>query len=149
MNMPTAPPRKIAGTLWRLLKQRKGAAAVEFGLVLPVFLTIVFAVIQFGLVFVIESSMSNAAREEVRQIALAGGELQGRNVTASVLSRLEPWSSNFPDGFTVISSPPNPSLGGGSVYVEISFDLDEIAFGDILSLLVGQQLVTRVAAQPE
>lgn len=149
MNLPTAPPERKKGALKRLLLERRGAAAVEFGLILPVFLTIVFAVVQFGMVFVIESSMSNAAREEVRQIALAGGDLQGRNVTNSVLSRLEPWSTNFPGGFTVSSSPPNPSLGGGSVYVEITFDLDKIAFGDILSLLVGQELVTRVAAQPE
>lgn len=149
MTIATAPPERKEGAFKRFLKERRGAAAVEFGLILPVFLVIVFAVIQFGLVFVIESSMSNAAREEVRQIALAGGELQGRDVTASVLTRLEPWSSDFPNGFTVASSPPNPSLGGGSVYVEITFDLDKIAFGDILSLLVGRDLVTRVAAQPE
>lgn len=44
-----------------------GAAAVEFALLLPVFLMLVFGVIDFGLAINRQSQMNNAAREAARE----------------------------------------------------------------------------------
>jgi len=133
--------------LMRLIRGESGAAAVEFALILPVFLLILFAILQFGLLFSVQSSMANAAREEARRIAMDGGSLNGRDVTASVLDRLAPWPTTFPGGFTVTSSPPAAAPAPDTVYVEIKFNLSKIAFGWMLSTFSDRQISARVASQ--
>ena len=52
------------------LKKEKGAAAVEFALLLPVLVLIVFGIIQFGPAFLYTISFTQAAREVVRLAAV-------------------------------------------------------------------------------
>ena len=51
---------------------RAGAAAVEFAIVLPVFLLLLGGIIEFGQGYMIEHSLSNAARRGSRKAALPG-----------------------------------------------------------------------------
>ncbi|PAY23395.1 pilus assembly protein TadE [Dietzia natronolimnaea] len=48
----------------------RGAAAVEFALVVPVLLTLVLGIIEFGRAYNIQTTLSNAARDGVRVMAL-------------------------------------------------------------------------------
>ncbi|BAS10180.1 conserved hypothetical protein [Arthrobacter sp. Hiyo4] len=48
----------------------KGAVAVEFALVIPIFLMLVFGIIEFGRAFNIQVSLSEAARETARYTAI-------------------------------------------------------------------------------
>lgn len=48
----------------------RGASAVEFALILPVLLTIVFGLIEFGFVFNAQISLAQATREGVRVAAV-------------------------------------------------------------------------------
>jgi len=48
----------------------RGAAAVEFALVLPILLLLVFGVIEFGRIYSIQSSITAAARNGARVMAL-------------------------------------------------------------------------------
>ncbi len=134
--------------LARLLGEERAVAAVEFAFLLPVLLLILFGVVQFGFLFVIHNAMSNAAHEEARYIAVSGGDITGHDVTASVMSRLSPWSDRF-GGFTVTSSPPQDPAEAGIAFVQISFDMSGIAFGDFIGLFVGETLVTRASSQIE
>ena len=51
-------------------EHERGAAAVEFALVLPMLLTLVFGIIEFGRVYNIQTSITAAAREGARAMAL-------------------------------------------------------------------------------
>ena len=48
----------------------KGAVAVEFALVIPMFLMLVFGIVEFGRAFNIQVSLSEAARETARYTAI-------------------------------------------------------------------------------
>ncbi len=59
--------RRITRTLWRQSKKkRRGAAIVEFAVVLPLLLALLFGIIDFGWVFMVRQTLTNAAREGVR-----------------------------------------------------------------------------------
>jgi Flp pilus assembly protein TadG len=51
-------------------RSERGAAAVEFALVMPLLLLLVFGIIEFGLVFNRYISMTHASREGVRELSL-------------------------------------------------------------------------------
>lgn len=53
-------------------RRRRGAAAVEMALVMPVLFTMLFGIIEFGWMLSVQNSMVNAAREGARVGALAG-----------------------------------------------------------------------------
>ncbi len=57
---------KTSKTRWRLQGQ-EGVQAVEFALVLPILLVLVFGIIDFGFVFYVKQVMANASREGARQ----------------------------------------------------------------------------------
>lgn len=52
----------------------RGAAAVEFALILPILLTLVFGIIEFGWAFGQQVSLGNAAREAARTMAIHWAE---------------------------------------------------------------------------
>lgn len=48
----------------------RGAAAVEFAIILPLLLVLIAGIVDFGRVFYVNTLASNAAREGVRMVAL-------------------------------------------------------------------------------
>jgi Flp pilus assembly protein TadG len=60
----------------RRLKPSKeyGAVAVEFALVLPIFLMLVFGIVEFGRAYNIQVSLTEAARETARYVAIHSAE---------------------------------------------------------------------------
>ena len=55
----------------------KGAAAIEFAIVLPVLLTILFGIVEFGLIMYNKAMITNASREGARQAALYREDASG------------------------------------------------------------------------
>ena len=52
------------------LRNEKGASAVEFALVLPIFVSVIFAIFQFGIAFNNWIAITHAAREGARLAAV-------------------------------------------------------------------------------
>src|SRR4051812_42050175 len=67
------------------LNEDRGAAAVEFALVLPLLLVLVFAIVDFGRAFFIKETLNHAAREGARALALGqtAAVARGRAQTAA------------------------------------------------------------------
>ena len=66
----------------RFLKGERGAYLVEFAIIAPVFLLLVFGLMEFGRAIWSYSSVAHAAREGVRY-AIVRGEESGRLATSS------------------------------------------------------------------
>ena len=58
-------------------RRRNGQAIVEFALVLPIFLLILCAILDFGVILYSRMTVINAAREGARAVTLMAGEGQG------------------------------------------------------------------------
>ena len=58
----------------RRLRSESGAAAVEFALILPVFLVLLLGIIEFGSAYNAQILLTNAAREAARSYSLTGDE---------------------------------------------------------------------------
>ena len=73
-----------------------GAVAVEFALILPIFLALILGVVEFGRAFSIQVSMSQGAREAARYMAIhykeagALGAAQQKAIDAAPIADLQP-----------------------------------------------------------
>jgi hypothetical protein len=52
--------------IFRVLRKNKGASAVEFAIVLPLFLMLIFGMIEFSLILYAKAVITNASREGAR-----------------------------------------------------------------------------------
>lgn len=67
------PSHRLAGATRRSRRiARQGTAAVEFALILPILLMLVFGIIEFGRAFMVAQVLTTAAREGARAAVLAG-----------------------------------------------------------------------------
>ena len=66
----------------------RGAAAVELAVVLPLLLTLVFGIIEFGWVFMVRETLTNASREGARVAVLQGSTEQ--NIRDQVAASMNP-----------------------------------------------------------
>lgn len=67
---------------------QRGASAVEFALLVPVLLLLVFGIIDFGMAIMSQSVVSNATREGVRAASLGASSSDIDSVVATGLSTL-------------------------------------------------------------
>ncbi len=70
--------------------RRRAAAIVEFAVVLPLLLTILFGIMEYGWVFMVRQTLQNAAREGCRVAVLQTTDAPYGEVTAMVEAVMEP-----------------------------------------------------------
>jgi Flp pilus assembly protein TadG len=76
------------------LKREEGAAAVEFALVLPILLVLVFGIIEFGMILYFQGVVASASREGARH-----------GIVVSKPTDVKEWTENYSQSFL-------PSPGG-------------------------------------
>jgi Flp pilus assembly protein TadG len=90
---------------------RRGAALVEFVLVLPLLMLLVFGMVEMGLLIKDKLALNQVAREGVRCAALRG-------TSASVTSRVNSWSTKLglktADVTAITLAYTDPSTGGAT-----------------------------------
>lgn len=109
----------------KLIRQRrkgreKGQALVEFALLVPVFLILLFAIVDFGMGFYSWISVTNAARE--------GARLGAVQATATEIEDRVRDTVNLPDESTQMFVTVTNAQGqpGESVVVQVDYDYDLI-----------------------
>ena len=108
----------------RTLRNRRGVAVVEFAVVAPVFFVLVFGMIEFGRMVMVQQIITNAAREGTR-LAIVPGATTTQVVTA-VNTYLSGSSIN---GATATVSPdPSATTYGSSITVTVSVPFTAVSW---------------------
>ena len=86
----------------KIIKCQKGAAAVEFAIIAPLLFTIMFGIIEFGLLFYDKAVITNASREGARMGILWGPT---RPTDAQIQATVASYTSNRLITFGTMVSP--------------------------------------------
>lgn len=95
--------------------EERGAAAVEFALVLPILVLILFGVIEFGGAYHAQLMVTGAAREAARDMAVGGD-------AAAAASRAVDAAVGIPAGDLDVAVAPAACAPGIDVTVTVSYD---------------------------
>ena len=72
------------------LEDERGASAVEFALVLPILIVLVLGIIEFGHAFQVQGTLSAAAREGARAMALRNSQDEAKDAVRAAAAALDP-----------------------------------------------------------
>ena len=116
-------------------RDERGSAAVEFAMILPLLLLLVLGIAEFGRAFQVSGTLSAAAREGVRVMALQNDQAAARAAVRNAAASLDP---DITDAQIAITPAVCPQTGTGntSVRLTISYPLPLITdfFGATVDL---------------
>lgn len=138
--------RKVERPCRSYRKFRLGAATVEFAVVVPVFFLLVFGMIEFGRMVMVQQVITNASREGARQAVLDGattGEVQ-----TAVNSYLTSGSISGAT-ITVSPNPPTNAAFGDPVTVTVSIPFSQVSWLPSPMFLGGKTLTATTVMRRE
>jgi len=108
-------------TLWRLCRRnRPGAAAVAFAIVAPVFFLMVFGMIEFGRMVMVQQIITNASREGARMAVLDGATTNEVSTAVGDYLTNASFSAAASPTITIDPDPPSSAEYGNPVTVSVS-----------------------------
>ena len=117
----------------------RGQAVAEFALIVPIFLMLVFAIVDFGMGFHAWITVTNAAREGARLGAVGGSAVEIEDKVYDTSSSLDAAQL----GVIVTNAEGNP---GESVTVDVEYDYELITpLSSIMGLLSGNAIGPNIA----
>ncbi len=134
-------------------KAQGGAAAVEFALVLPILLLLVFAILELGLLLYNKAVITNASREAARFGVVMRSPPENKPDSDAIEKKALDYCSNFLVSLSPsTSSAPNlevtvpiPGAGGSfgePLTVTVSYTFTGLGLGTLLSPLTGPITLT-------
>lgn len=125
-----------------ILERQDGAAAVEFALILPLFLFIVFSIIEFSIVLYNKAVITNASREAARAGVITNPKRTETQIKQVAENRLNNQLISFaPGNYVVTVSGENQSFGN-PLTVTINYTYSGLGLGSLLSAINGPLNVT-------
>lgn len=114
-------------------RNRQGAAAVEFAIVAPIFFLLIFGMIEFGRMVMVQQIITNASREGARVGVLDGAVRVGTETSPGVVDSVERYLENAridPDSATITVDPYVPSSAGYGepVTVTVAIPFDQVSW---------------------
>jgi Flp pilus assembly protein TadG len=118
------------------LREQRGATAVEFALIVPLLIVLVLGIAEFGRAFQVQGTLSAAAREGVRVMALQNNSVAAKDAVRNAATSLSP---TITDGEIAIDPPtgcPSVNPGSATVRLTISYPMPYLTgfFGSGLNL---------------
>lgn len=120
-------------------KKQKGVAVVEFAIVLPLLLLIVFGIVELGIALYDKAVITNASREGAR----AGIVLKSPKPTATdIQTVVTNYTSTYLLTFGSQNTPVVTTTGAGGTFgqplsVSVSYKYAGLGFGKMLSAITG------------
>lgn len=124
--MSTFPPKANP-------RSRRGASALEFALVLPIFLLALMGILEFGRAVMVKQIITNAAREGARKAILPGA--QNTSVTTLVGNYLDGAGINAPSRTVTIKDAAGNDLdifnapSKSPIHVKVTVPFSEVSLG--------------------
>ena len=103
----------------------RGAAAVEFALLVPILIMILLGTMEFGRAYSAQSTLSNAAREGVRVMAINNSQSSAKAAAKNVAAVLNPGLKDENIVFKYQTTPattPVPTACAANVQVTVTID---------------------------
>lgn len=115
----------------RRLEGEKGAVALEFALLLPILMVILVGIVEFSLVFTAQTTLTNAAREGARSMALFNDPAAARKAVKDSAFNLSPALTDA----QITVSPTACTVGTrGTTTIRYQYHLMTGLFGDGITL---------------
>lgn len=99
-------------------RSERGAAAVEFALLVPILIMILLGIMEFGRAYNVQASLTNAAREGARSMAINNDQTSAEDVAIKAAAQLNPKLLNTDIAFSATSC-----TVGSQMTVTISYEL--------------------------
>lgn len=108
------------------LRGQRGASAVEFALIVPLLILLVLGIAEFGHAFQVQGTLSAAAREGVRTMALQNDPAQAQAAVRAAAASLNPAVTNTQikiklENSTAQTCPTTAGAGSQSVRLTITY----------------------------
>lgn len=103
----------------------RGAAAVEFALVLPVLLLLVVGIIGFGHAYHVQTVLGNAARDGVRVLALSKDADAADRARSAAIDSAAPTVTLTADQVAVTPASCDAGAGGTPATARVTITLDD------------------------
>ena len=138
-----SPKRSLAWVRkWRdtvaLWEDVSGVSALEFAVIVPIALTLLSGIIQFGFVLFIENHMADVARDAARRFSV--GESNQSETVQNAQDTLLNWGVTY----TVAVTP-----NANDVIVQVSLPMSSVAIIDMLGLFQSGTLSANVTMLTE
>ncbi len=104
------------------LRDERGASAVEFAFIVPLLIVLVLGIAEFGHAFQVQGTLSAAAREGVRAMALRNDPADAKAVARNAASSLDPGVTDTQIKIQIVGSTATscPTIGAGNTAVRLT-----------------------------
>jgi Flp pilus assembly protein TadG len=104
------------------LRNQNGAVAVEFALILPILIVLLLGIIEFSLVYNAQLTLTNAAREGARDMAITNSASSARTAVKNSGVALDPALTDADIGVTPATCAP-----GSFATVTVTYEYEFIS----------------------
>ena len=120
-----------------IIKNQKGASAVEFAIIAPLLFVLLFGIVEFGFLLYNQAMITNAAREGARAgIVFQTPRMDESGIESIVTNYAATHLINFDPSQTLIFNDPSPPQHNDTTNVDAAIAADNITSGDTLTLYV-------------
>jgi len=131
----------------RACERRRGAAAVEFAIVAPIFFLMILGMLELGRAVMVQQVITNASREGARIAVLDGAQVTGTDADPGVTDSVQRYLQNAnidPDSATITINPASPGDAGYGDPVTVTVDIpfSEVSWLPVPRYLVGNKTLS-------